>query len=289
MTEPIGFVGLGRMGHAMTGNLTRAGHRVIGFDISPDTARRTAEAHGLDLADSVAGVLNAAGIVILMLPNGRIVSETIEAAKTSLREGQLLIDMSSSAPVGTRELGERLAAAGVGLLDAPVSGGVARAEKGTLAIIVGGEAALAERARPILETMGSSLIHVGALGAGHAMKALNNYVSAAGLVAACEAVAVAQEFGIDGDTAIEVLNNSSGRNNATENKLRQFVLSGSFGSGFSLGLMRKDLATAIELAGLMQVGTDLTGPVLKLWERAETELGGQADHTEIAKMVRRPS
>src|SRR5690606_3437196 len=132
-------------------NLAKAGQQVIGYDINPDTARRAAEAHGLGLAQSVDEVLEAADIVVLMLPNGKLVRQALEAAQGALRQGQLVIDMSSSAPVGTRELGDWLVERGVGLIDAPVSGGVSRAEKGTLAIIVGGDAALVERARPVLE------------------------------------------------------------------------------------------------------------------------------------------
>ena len=132
--------------------------------------------------------------------------------------------MSSSAPLQTRELEGALSRFGIGIIDAPVSGGVKRATDGTLAIMVGGNSSSVERAHPILRTFGQSVLTIGALGAGHAMKALNNYVSAAGLVAVCEAVVVGQSFGLDPQVIVDVLNVSSGRNNSTDTKMKPFVL-----------------------------------------------------------------
>jgi 3-hydroxyisobutyrate dehydrogenase len=202
-----------------------------------------------------------------------------------MRQGAVVIDMSSSAPIGTRELGEALARFDVTLVDAPVSGGVSRAITGTLAIIVGGEPAAVDALRPLFDALGRSALHVGTLGAGHAMKALNNYVSATGLVAACEAVRVAEQFGIDPGKAVEVLNQSTGRNNSTETKLAQFVLSETYASGFTLGLMRKDLATALDLAHGIGAPVLLADDVVELWSKAETELGKGADHTEIDRLL----
>ena len=156
--------------------------------------------------------------------------------------------MSSSAPLGTRKLGEELIAAGFEFIDAPVSGGVKRAADGTLAIMVGGDPATIDRVDPVLAAMGRSIFRTGVLGSGHAMKALNNYVSAAGLVAAVEALQVGRKFGLDPGLMADILNVSSGKNNTTELKLKQFIISQTFNAGFPLRLMAKDVRTADELA-----------------------------------------
>jgi 3-hydroxyisobutyrate dehydrogenase len=173
----------------------------------------------------------------------------------------------------------------VRFVDAPVSGGVKRAVNGTLAIMVGGDKAVIDDLRPILSLMGTSLFHAGPIGAGHAMKALNNYVSAVGLLAACEAVEVARRFGIEPETAVDALNSSTGKNNSTENKMKPFVISGAFNSGFSLGLMHKDLRTALALAEDCGVDVPLASHVVAVWGDAEERLGFGADHTEIARVV----
>jgi len=189
--------------------------------------------------------------VITMLPDGhavRAVTLDVEGLLAGFAPGAVLIDMSSSSPVGTRELGERLAARDVRMIDAPVSGGVRKAEDATLAIMVGGEVQTIERCNPVLEAMGKQIFLTGALGSGHAMKALNNYVSAAGLAAAVEAVLAAARFGLDPGKVVDVLNASTGMNNSTLNKFHRFILSRAFDSGFSLDLMVKDLKTALEVA-----------------------------------------
>ncbi len=286
----IGFVGLGMMGVPMAANLSAAGFRLRVQDIDPDAVARFTAAHVAEAATPE--TLREADILLLMLPNGRVVRDVLLAAPEGgtaladrLRAGSVVIDMSSSAPTGTRELGAALAERGIAMADAPVSGGVPRARTGKLAIMTGGDASLVRRLAPLFDVLGSSLTHVGDLGSGHAMKALNNYVSAAGLVAACEALAMARGFGIPGEKAIEVLNASTGRNNSTENKLAQFVLSERFDSGFALGLMRKDLAAALGLGEDLLLDLPLAPSLMAIWEQAESELGPQADHTEIARLV----
>jgi 3-hydroxyisobutyrate dehydrogenase len=137
----------------------------------------------------------------------------------------------------------------------------------------------------LLLTMGKAIIETGVLGSGHAMKALNNYVSATGLLAACEALKVGADFGIAPERIIAVLNASTGRNNSTENKMMQFVVSKQFNSGFSLGLMRKDITIAMDLSKRLGSKTLLGETLLKSWADAEAKLGGTADHTEIFRML----
>ncbi len=193
----------------------------------------------------------------------------------------VIIDMSSSAPIGTRELSDEVAARGIHLLDAPVSGGVKRALDGSLAIMVGGPAEIVARVRPLLEAMGKSIFASGAVGSGHAMKALNNYVSAAGLTAACEALQIGERFGLDPVLMTDILNTSTGRNNSTEVKLKPFVIPKNYASGFSLALMAKDLRTADDLARHLGMSARLSAELCTLWEEALAELGAQADHTAI--------
>ncbi len=160
-----------------------------------------------------------------------------------------------------------------------------RAIDGSLAITAGGDPAVTAREKPLLLTMGKAIIETGTLGSGHAMKALNNYVSAAGLLAACEALKVGADFGIAPDKIVAVLNASSGKNNSTENKLMQFVTSGLFNSGFSLGLMKKDINIATDLAKSLGSDTLLGEALLKSRADTEAKFGGAADHTEIYRML----
>lgn len=278
----VAVIGLGNMGQPMAACLSRAGYKVTGFDSSTEARSRFGAAGGVAGA-SVAEALAGAAAVITLLPDGKIVRAAIEGMKPHLTPGTVIIDMSSSAPVGTKALGEELIAAGFEFIDAPVSGGVKRAIDGTLAIMAGGDNRTIDRAEPVLQAMGKSVFRTGPLGSGHAAKALNNYVSAAGLAAAAEAVAIAERFGIDPNTLVDVLNASTGRNNSTENKLKQFVISGKFNSGFSLALMAKDIRTADELAHQLDVPAPLADEVAAQWDAALKMLGSSADHTEIGR------
>ncbi len=294
----IGFVGVGMMGAPMARRLLQAGHELYIADT--DAARVSAFTDGAGarrLEPPAAAHLDA---LITMLPSSQIVesallgesgagSEEPAVIETAwarhLPPGALVIDMSSSDPARSRQLAVTLSQLGLAYLDAPVSGGVRKAQSGSLAILVGGEAAVLERCRPLLQAMGTSVLHVGAAGAGHAAKALNNYVSAAGLVAAVEALHVAARFGIAPAVMTEVLNASTGRNNTTENKVTQFMLSGTFASGFTLQLMVKDLKIARSLAQSvgypMRFGTSCAA----LWEEAGQRGTPTSDHTEMYRLL----
>jgi 3-hydroxyisobutyrate dehydrogenase len=215
------------------------------------------------------------------------VREAMDSMRPHLEPASIIVEMSSSAPLGTRKLGEEMIAAGFEFIDAPVSGGVKRAVDGTLAIMVGGDAATIDRVDPVLAAMGRSIFRTGLLGSGHAMKALNNYVSAAGLVAAVEALQVGRKFGLDPALMADILNVSSGKNNTTELKLKQFIISQSFNAGFPLRLMAKDVRTADELAHALGISTPLADLCAKLWDDAAADLSEAADHTEIIRYMER--
>jgi 3-hydroxyisobutyrate dehydrogenase len=280
----IAVIGLGNMGQPMAACLARAGFQVVGYDASPDACAKFSAAGG-KVASSAADAVSKAAAVVTLLPDGKIVRKAVDGIRPHIAAGTVLIDMSSSAPVGTKQLAEELIAGGFEFIDAPVSGGVKRAIDGTLAIMVGGDAKTLEKARPVLDAMGKSIFHAGPLGAGHAAKALNNYVSAAGLAAAVEAVAIGKKFGIEPDVLVDVLNASTGRNNSTENKIKQFVIPEKFTSGFSLALMAKDIRTAQELAEQIGVIAPLAEEVSELWDNALDTLGPSADHTEIGRYL----
>lgn len=278
----VAVIGLGNMGQPMAACMSRADYHVVGFDLSADARAKFAAAGG-KAAASVEDAVSDAAVVITLLPDGKIVRAAVEGMKPHLARGTVVIDMSSSAPMGTKTLGEELIAAGIEFIDAPVSGGVKRAIDGTLAIMAGGHSKTLDKAMPVLQAMGKSVFHAGPLGAGHAAKALNNYVSAAGLAAAAEAVAIAERFGIDPNTLVDVFNASTGRNNSTENKLKQFIISQKFNSGFSLALMAKDIRTADDLAHQLDVPAPLADEVAAQWDAALKMLGSSADHTEIGR------
>jgi 3-hydroxyisobutyrate dehydrogenase len=279
----VAFLGLGKMGLPMARRLHEAGAPIVGFDVA-EAARQAFAQIGGAVASAAREAADGAGVLITMLPDGNAVrAALLDGAPlvARLATNAIVIDMSSSAPVGTRELAKELAARGVHLVDAPVSGGVKRAIDGSLAIMAGGPPEIIANVRPLLETMGKSIFETGAVGSGHAMKALNNYVSAAGLTAACEALQIGEKFGLDPFVMSDVLNASTGRNNSTEVKLKPFVIPKNYASGFSLGLMAKDLRTADDLARHLGVPARFSAEVSALWEEALAVLGPAADHTAI--------
>jgi 3-hydroxyisobutyrate dehydrogenase len=178
-----------------------------------------------------------------------------------------------------------LKAKGIGFIDAPVSGAIAKAKDGTLAIMVGGEREALEKVRPVLAAMGTDIFHVGPLGAGHAVKALNNYLGAAGTLAGFEVLRIAQAFGLDPKPMLEAINASTGRNSTTERKIPQQVLTGAFASGFKLALMAKDVGIAAGLARDLKVAAPYLGKTLELWRAAQKSLPRDADHTEIYRFL----
>lgn len=285
--ETIAFVGLGQMGLPFACNLSEAGFDVIGFDRS-EAARKAYVSCGGKIAQGATEAVSGAQIVITMLPDGEIVRKFLTAPDLleSFKPETTIIDMSSSEPVGTQELGKVLKNEGLKFIDAPVSGGVRRAKEGTVAIIAGGESSDIDAVRHVLLTIGNKIFEMGSLGSGHAVKALNNYVSAAGLQAASEALIIAQAFDIDSEAFVEVLNASTGRNNSTETKLKPFILSGTYASGFSLSLMAKDIRTAESLAQSLKVSVPGLDAAANFWGQAAHLSGAEADHTEIYKFIR---
>lgn len=291
MTEikRIALLGLGQMGLPMAKNLVSGGFTVVGFDAF-EPARVAATNDGIDVASSINEAVAGCDCIITMLPNGKIVQDVILVGDAFLeaRAEAVLIEMSSSAPIDTRVLRDKVYPH-LRVLDAPVSGGVNGAVNGSLTIMAGGDTDTLRLVMPVLNCLASSVFVCGPVGAGHAMKSINNFVSGAGVIAAAEAVILGTAFGLSADTIIDVLNASSGKNNATEVKMKQFVLSGTFASGFALGLMAKDIGIAAELAD--HLGLNISGlkQTSTVWHEAAETIGRDADHTKIYEFLAKPS
>lgn len=282
----IGFIGLGAMGEPMAARLASAGFVLSVHDADADRTARVAKAIGARSATSPRDAAAASDILVTMLPSSAVVTGVLEGpdgALAGLASGSLIVEMSSGAPDVTRALAEKIAGKGVAMIDAPVSGGVSRAKTGELAIMAGGDAAAIDRAEPALKAMGSSVIRTGPIGSAHAMKALNNLVSAGGFLIGIEALLIGQRFGLDPALMVDVLNVSTGMNNSTQKKFKQFVLSRKFDAGFGLDLMVKDLSIALGVASATSTPAPFAGLCKDIWAAAQKYLGPGQDHTAVAK------
>jgi 3-hydroxyisobutyrate dehydrogenase len=285
----VAFIGIGKMGWHMAGHLVRAGYRVLPLDVNPEIGAKFATEHGTAIATPVD--FAEASIIVTMLPTSADVAEALLGESSTIRPflaaGALVIDMSSSQPLETQVLGKDLAKVGVHLVDAPVSGGTVGAEKGTLTIMLGADTEEdAARALPVVEALSARVFRVGKLGAGHALKSLNNYVAAAGFIAASEALIAAQEYGLDPNLFLDVLSVSTGRNFSTEMTLKLNVVPGTYDSGFPLALMTKDVKIANDLAHQLGTRSTMSDAVVAQLSAALDVLGNDpsADHALAAKV-----
>jgi 3-hydroxyisobutyrate dehydrogenase len=287
ISETIGFIGLGNMGVPMAGRLIDGGYSLVVNDIRHEAARPLL-ARGATWAASPAEVAAAAQTVITILPTSREVREVLLGTKgllDALRPGSLVLEMTSADPSVTRELEREVATRGSALIDAPVSGGVRGAVEGTLAIMVGGDPALLERARPVLARMGKNIFHAGPVGAGHAIKLVNNMCSGGILALTIEAVAVAVRAGVDPTRAVEILQASSGRSNASDNKFPRFILNGAFDAGFAIRLMMKDLDGYGRIAQEAGVPSPVARAAAEVYRVAMARGMAEQDHTAVARII----
>ena len=284
---PVGFVGVGNMGRRMAANLAAAGFPLVVRDSDPGAQQRFIDAHGGTPGNSPRDFA-AASVVVTMLPDGTAVREAVlgwqGGIAAALAPGAAVLDMSSAEPVGTQKLAADLAPAGIRVVDAPVSGGIARAETGTLSLMVGGhdEEAFA-LVRPVLEALGERIFRTGPVGSGHAMKALNNFLGATAYTAAAEALAIGKEFGLDPAVMLDVVNTSTGRSFNTEVVFKNDVITGRYGTGFALGLLAKDVGIAAGLAESVGISAPALDLVRRRWAEAADGLGFAADHSEAHK------
>ena len=284
MIGTAGVVGLGNMGIGMAATLVRAGFQVLGFDL--DQARRAAaEAAGVAMQDCAAAVLHGADAVVFSLPAAKDV-EAVATAPDGLLDrrdrGVVVIDTSTSDPGTSRRLATRLGEAGHGFLDAPVSGGPSGAAAGTLTMMIGGSAEDLAAVRPVIDALTGTAVHVGPSGAGNIAKLVNNLLVAAQLITAREAMRLSEAAGLPAADALLVVNAATGRSAVTEVMYPRWILPGSFDSGFSAGLMRKDVRLAMELAQSVGLDLPLSHLAAHLWQDAAGQMPDSADFTRIA-------
>lgn len=273
------------MGTPMARRLLEAGYRVHCSDADPAAVAQL-ESEGAVPADPHA-TAQAADVLLLVLPSSDVVEQVLvtDGLLDVLRPGSVVVDMGSSRPRSTVALAGQAEERGIGYVDAPVSGGVSGAAAGSLTVMVGGTEDHVGCVRPVLEVLGAKVLHVGAHGAGHALKALNNLMSAVHLLASSEALLAGREFGLDPAVMLDAVNGSSGRSGSTEVKWPRYVLPGTYDSGFGLRLMLKDMRIADGLARDMGWGSALAASAVDTWSRAADALPPDADHTELVRWL----
>jgi len=280
----LAFIGLGQMGARMAARLAQAGYELRVYDREASTVAAFVRRNRAIACTSPRDCGLGAAIVITMLPDGDAVRSVVlgrSGVASKLTRGAIVVDMSSSDPVDTCKLGAVLARRGIKLVDAPVSGRIVGARDGTLTIMAGGERTAIKRVRPVLDVIGSNIFLTGALGTGHAVKTLNNYIAAVGTIAAFEALVIARKAGIDPGLFADLCNVSTGRNSTTENKIRQQILSGAYASGFGLSLYTKDVGITARLARELGISMPLLPRTLSIWRAANRKLASGSDHTRI--------
>jgi 3-hydroxyisobutyrate dehydrogenase len=279
----IAFIGLGAMGYPMARHLAKE-HDVLVWNRTREKAERHARDHGTKLASDLAQCASAS-VIITMLPTSKEVDEIVDRLESRLRRGTLWIDATSGDPNVSRETAKRLAAKGVDFVDAPVTGAVVGAENATLTIMIGGTAEHFERAREILRLNGKTIIHVGAVGSGHAIKVLTNTIMGATVWITSECLLLAKQYGIDMKTALEVTNAGSGRSNASENLLPKRLRDGEWPLVFKLLHHDKDIRIAASLSHQQHASTPMLALTQHLFTGALNQLGDNADYIEVAKIV----
>jgi 3-hydroxyisobutyrate dehydrogenase len=284
----IAFLGLGAIGRPMAARIAAAGLPLAVWnrtaDRAADFARDTGARHAATPADAARG----ADVVITCLPTSREVHQILESPDgllAGMTKGSVLVDCTSGDPATSRLIRDALAAKGIDFIDAPVSGGTTGAQKGTLTVMVGGDSSVLERVRPVLETFGQKIVHCGDVGAGDAVKAVNNALLATHILVAAEGLAALVKLGVDPKVALDVINASSGRSNTSMNLFPERVLTRAFPRTFRLALLEKDVGIAADVARETRVPAPVLQLTADLFRIARGELGEIADHVEAVKMI----
>ena len=286
MAHPIGFIGLGNMGLPMSRRLLEAGYAVVGCDVR-DGVRQAFEGLGGQWAVSPAEAASRCEIVFVSLPTPASV-QAVALGDKGLVHGEQIrvyVDLSTTGPLAARTVGEGLAAKGVAVLDAPVSGGVAGAAKGTLSVMASGPRAEFERVEPMLAVFGKNVFYVGdGVGQGQVMKLINNLLSATTLAASCEALSMGLKAGLDPQSMLRVLNASTGRSGATEDKIPRYVLPGK-PMGFLLELSFKDVSLAVAAGEGLNVPMSMGHATRQIWHQAIGKGGSDQDMMDVSRCI----
>jgi 3-hydroxyisobutyrate dehydrogenase-like beta-hydroxyacid dehydrogenase len=285
MKANVGFLGMGAMGGPMARRLVQSGFQVTGFDVRGERCDAAAKI-GVTIAKSSAATVEGAGVVMSSLPNPAAIREAYlgaNGAVVALRRGTIVVDMSTIDPNTWREVADAAAARGAQSLGAPVSGGPAEAGSGKLVFLVGGEAAVLDRCRSVLDTLGSEIHHLGPLGAGHVVKLVNNVMSMCNVAVAAEAMVLGVRAGMDPQRLFDVLSTSGGR---SHHFLKRFpnVLAGDFTPYFSIALSRKDLSLALQMAESLGVPMLATAAVRQIYEAAAAQGLDTIDMAGVTKL-----
>ncbi len=284
----VAFLGLGAIGRPMARHLAPPAFDLAVWNRTPDKATSLATETGARAARSPRDAASGASVVITCFPTSREVADILEGPEgllAGMEPGSTLVDCTSGDPATSRRIAERLASAKIGFLDAPVSGGVTGAERGKLTVMVGGDAQALERVRPVISAFGSMIVHCGDIGAGDALKSVNNAMLAVHVWSLAEGLATLTKAGVNPKVALEVINASSGRSNASQNLFPERVLSRAFPRTFRLALLDKDVGIAAGVARDHKVASPLLQLTAELFRAAHADLGEEADHVEAVKTV----
>ncbi|HEY4219563.1 MAG TPA: NAD(P)-dependent oxidoreductase [Gemmatimonadaceae bacterium] len=282
------FLGLGAIGRPIASHLVAKGLPLVVWNRTASRAEQFARDTGASAAPTPADAVRDADVVLTCFPESKHVAALLDGPTgmlAGLKRGATVVDCTSGDPTTSRAIHDKLAANGVDYIDAPVSGGTSGAEKGTLTVMVGGAAAVLDRVRPVLETFSAKIVHCGDVGAGDAVKAVNNAFLAIHILATAEGLASLAKAGVDPKVALDVINASSGRSNTSMNLFPERVMSRAFPRTFRLALLEKDIAIAAEIARDQRVPAPITQLASDLFRIGRGELGEVADHVEIVKMV----
>ena len=278
----IGLIGCGNMGSGMAKQLLNAGHPLTCHDPNETVLAQMAE-RGASTVNSASLVAKSSDLIILSLPNAAIVSSVMNELTPHIRAGSIVLDTSTSEPATTQALSSIAVQHQFEFVDGPVSGGPIAANAGTMTMLLGGERAAIDRLQPILDVLTAKTVVIGASGSGHAAKIANNMLCAANLVLVAEAVRLGSAVGVAADDLLEGINAGSGRSGVSEVNFPKWVLNESFDSGFTMGLMRKDVGLALKLAQSSNVELNGFAQIADIWLQQSTHIPDDADFNEIVK------
>lgn len=288
MSLTVAFLGLGAIGAPMATHLAAGPFGLRVWNRTASRAAAFATEHGAVHAASPAEAARGADVVVTCFPVSADVEALLDGPEgllAGLAKGAVLLDCTSGDPATSKRIAARLAKAGVGFLDAPVSGGVKAAVAGTLTVMVGGDAATLARVRPVIDAFGEKVVHCGAVGAGDAVKAVNNALLALHIWSTAEGLVTLRKAGVDPAVALDVINTSSGRSNSSMNLFPERVITRAFPRTFRLALLDKDVRIAAQVAREQQVPTPLIQLTAELFQAAHRALGEEADHVEAVKFI----
>ena len=282
------FLGLGAIGRPMAARVAGVFANLVVWNRTADRARSFAAEYRVKAVGSPAEAAKEADVVITCLPVSSDVESLLDGPTgllATMRKGATLVDCTSGDPATSRRIAARLSEKGIDYVDAPVSGGVAGAEKGTLTVMVGGDASVFTRMQPIFKSFGQKIVHCGDVGAGDALKAVNNAMLAVHILSTAEGLATLKKMGVDPRVALDVINTSSGRSNTSMNLFPERVVTRAFPRTFRLALLEKDIGIAAQVARDNKVPSPVTQLVADLFTLARGELGEVADHVEAVRLV----